>query len=179
MAAHCDIVTAMQVTPSKISDGIALKKFYDSFVERILKNNIPPRPDKFLESPEFIKSKSDITSTDANRCSSYKKRFLPYQYIPLVSIICFLLWIINLRSDFSWDDADPEILDLAWRMAQGQDIYRDINALPFVFSTYSPLYYAATAFVLKFTGLSFLPARLVSFIADISIALAIVFLKGG
>ena len=115
-----------------------------------------------------------INTTSAPSFFSYEIRLFLCRYMPLVSIICFLLWSISLRSDFSWDDADPEILDLSWRMAQGQDIYRNINEMPFVFSTYTPIYFALPAFILKLTGLSFLPARLISFIAVIFIALALV-----
>jgi 4-amino-4-deoxy-L-arabinose transferase-like glycosyltransferase len=98
--------------------------------------------------------------------------------MPLVSVLCFLLWSVTcLRSDFSWDDADPEILNQAWRLAEGQDIYRDINTPPFAFASYPPLYFLISAFVLKFTGLSFLPSRLISFIAAISIACALAYLS--
>ena len=104
------------------------------------------------------------------RCSD--RPFL-YRYIPFVSILCFLLWSVTcLRSDFSWDDADPEILNQAWRMAEGREIYRDINVPPFAFAAYPPLYFMISAFMLKFTGLSFLPGRLISFISAIFIAWA-------
>jgi len=101
-----------------------------------------------------------------------------YRYIPLVAILCFLLWSVTcLRSDFSSDDADPEILNQAWRMAQGQDIYRDIDTPPFTLAAYPPLYFMISAFMLKFTGLSFLPGRLTSFISAIFIAWAMVCLS--
>jgi len=113
-----------------------------------------------------------VNPTSTPNFFSYKKRLFICKYMPIVSILCFLLWNTSLRTDFSWDDAEPEILDLAWRMAQGQNIYRDINALPFVFSNHSPLYFMFSALMLKFTGLSFLPPRMISFIAVIFIALA-------
>ena len=106
---------------------------------------------------------------------SHRKMQIKYLCIPLVSILCFLLWNITcIRSDFSSDDADPEVLYQAWRMAQGQEIYRDINTPPFAFAAYPPLYFVISALILKFTGLSFLPGRLVSFIAVIFIFWAMV-----
>lgn len=95
--------------------------------------------------------------------------------VPAVAVLCFLVWCITcLRSDFTWDDADSEILNQAWLMARGESIYRDINAPPFVFAIYPPVFFAATAAILKFTGLSFLPARLLSFLAVVFIGWALV-----
>ena len=109
---------------------------------------------------------------------SHKTRLILCRYMPLVAILCFLTWSVTcLRSDFSRDDADPEILNQTWRMARGLDIYRDINAPPFAFAAYPPLYFMISAFALKFTGLSFLPARLTSFAAAISIAWAMAYLS--
>lgn len=94
--------------------------------------------------------------------------------VPFVAAFCFLAWCATcLRSDFTWDDAESEVLNNVWRMAQGQDIYRDIHTPPFVFAAYPPLYFAVSAFFLKFAGLSFLPARLVSLAAMLSIGWAI------
>ena len=98
--------------------------------------------------------------------------------LPIVSVICFLLWGITcLRADFSWDDADPEILNQAWRMAQGLDIYRDINIPPFAFAAYPPLYYMISALGMKITGLSFLSAQLISFLAAIIVVWAMAYLS--
>ena len=109
---------------------------------------------------------------------SHKMKLILYRYMPLVAILCFLLWSVTcLRSDFSGDDADPEVLNQAWRMTRGLDIYRDINAPPFAFAAYPPLYFMISAFAMKFTGLSFLPARLTSFIAAIFIACAMAYLS--
>ena len=96
--------------------------------------------------------------TLADSCFSHKMRLFLYRYMPLAAILCFLLWSVTcLRSDFSGDDADPEALNQAWRMTRGLDIYRDINAPPFAFAAYPPLYYMISAFAMKFTGLSFFP----------------------
>jgi hypothetical protein len=94
--------------------------------------------------------------------------------VPTVAVLFFLSWcFISLRSDFSWDDAEPEILNQAWRLAQGETIYRGIDTPPFAFAAYPPLYYALTALLLKFTGLNFLPAKLISFLSTLSIGWAI------
>lgn len=79
-----------------------------------------------------------------------------------------------MRSDFSWDDAEPEILNTAWSLASGRSIYRSIDSPPFSFAAYPPLYYALVALQLTFTGLSFLPAKLVSILAALAIGWAMV-----
>jgi hypothetical protein len=91
------------------------------------------------------------------------------------AILCFLAWsFVSLRSDFSWDDADPEVLNQAWRLARGESIYRGIDSPPYSFAAYPPLYFALTAVLLKLTGLSFLPARILSVLAALAIGWALV-----
>jgi hypothetical protein len=82
-----------------------------------------------------------------------------------------------VRPDFSWDDAEPEILNQAWRLARGESIYHGIEAPPFAFAAYPPLYFGLVAFLLKFTGLSFIPAKLISFLAALSIGWALILLN--
>jgi hypothetical protein len=82
-----------------------------------------------------------------------------------------------VRSSFSADDAEPEILNQIWRLARGESIYRGINLPPFVFAAYPPLYYAVAALVTKGVGLSFLPAKLISLIAAFAVGLAIYFIN--
>jgi hypothetical protein len=95
--------------------------------------------------------------------------------VPAAAVCFFLAWcFLSLRSDFAWDDAEPEILNQAWRLARGQSIYRNIDSPPFAFAAYTPLYYAVVALLLKVTGLSFLPAKLISFLSAISIGWAMV-----
>jgi len=94
---------------------------------------------------------------------------------PAVAIFCFLSWcFIAVRSDFSWDDSEPEILNLAWRLAHGESIYRGIDGPPYAFAAYPPVYFAVVAGLMKLTGLSFLPAKLLSFLAALSIGWALV-----
>ncbi|NLT66140.1 MAG: glycosyltransferase family 39 protein [Acidobacteria bacterium] len=93
---------------------------------------------------------------------------------PVAALVCFAAWCFLLKSDFAWDDADPEILNQAWRLAQGQNIYRGIDSPPFAFAAYPPVYFAAAALLMKFTGLSFLPARLLSFAATLFIGWALI-----
>ncbi|MGA2263213.1 MAG: glycosyltransferase family 39 protein [Acidobacteriota bacterium] len=95
--------------------------------------------------------------------------------VPAVAVFCFVAWCyVSLRSNYSWDDAEPEILNTAWRLASGQSIYRGIDTPPFSFAAYTPLYYALVAFQMMFTGLSFLPAKLISFLAALSVGWAMV-----
>ena len=97
--------------------------------------------------------------------------------VPAIAIVCFLAWCyVSIRSDFSWDDAEPEVLSHAWRMANGRTIYNGITAPPFNFAAYPPLYYWVLACLMKFSGLSFLPAKLLSFLSALSIGVAIVWL---
>jgi hypothetical protein len=98
--------------------------------------------------------------------------------VPFLAVFCVISWcIVSLHSDFSRDDADSEILNQAWRLANGQSIYHDINTPPFAFAAYPPLYYALVAALLKFTGLSFYPAKLLTFLSALSIGVAFVYLS--
>jgi hypothetical protein len=98
--------------------------------------------------------------------------------VPVVAIGCLLAWsCIAIRPQFSWDDAEPEILSHAWRLANGKTIYNAIDAPPFNFAIYPPLYYLAVAFLMKLTGLSFLPAKLISFGSALLIAWAMVWIS--
>ncbi len=92
-----------------------------------------------------------------------------------IAILCFVGWCyISVRSNFSWDDAEPEVLSHAWRLANGGSIYMGINAPPYNFAAYPPLYYYVVALLMKFSGLSFLPAKLISFLSTLSIGWALV-----
>jgi hypothetical protein len=107
-----------------------------------------------------------------------RARPLLCRWVPAVAIFCFLAWCyVFVRPDFSWDDAEPEILNQAWRLARGESIYRGITDPPFAFAAYPPVYFALTALLLKITGLSFLPAKLISFLAALSIGWAFVHLN--
>jgi uncharacterized membrane protein YhaH (DUF805 family) len=98
--------------------------------------------------------------------------------VPAGAVLFFLAWCyVSVRPDFSWDDAEPEILNQAWRLAQGEALYRGIQTPPFVFAAYTPIYYALVGLLLKFTGLSFLPAKLVSFLSALSIGSALALLS--
>jgi hypothetical protein len=95
--------------------------------------------------------------------------------VPFATLFCFLSWcFISVRSNFDWDDADPEVLNSAWRLAKGESIYHGIETPPYSFAAYTPLYYALTALLLKFTGLSYLPAKLLTFLFALSIGYAMV-----
>ncbi len=93
--------------------------------------------------------------------------------VPVVSVLCFLGWCyVSVRATHAWDDADPEILNQAWRLAQGESIYRTIDEPPYVHTAYPPVYFVIVALLLKLTGLSYLPAKLVSLAAAVSIGVA-------
>lgn len=107
-----------------------------------------------------------------------KRERLILRIIPLVAVICFAAWCYSfVRPLHAVDDAEPEILNLAWRLAQGEAIYRPIDSPPYIHAAYPPVYFALTAALLKFTGLNFLPAKLISFISALAIGAALVALN--
>jgi hypothetical protein len=97
--------------------------------------------------------------------------------VPFWALLVVTLWApLVADARHSWDDADPEILNNAWRLACGRPLYHAIDAAPWVVNPYTPLYHLVVAAALRFTGLSFRPARLVSLVAYAAIALALVHL---
>jgi hypothetical protein len=93
--------------------------------------------------------------------------------VPAAAVLCFLAWgYISLRPHFTCDDAEPEILNQAWRFARGESIYRAIDSPPYAFAAYPPLYYALAGLLMKTTGLTFLPARLLTFLSTLSVGWA-------
>ncbi len=97
------------------------------------------------------------------------------RWIPAAAIIFLLAWCyVSVRSDFSWDDAEPEILNQAWRFTEGESLYHGIETPPFAFAVYPPLYYMLVGLLMKFTGLNFLPAKLISFLSALFIGWAMV-----
>ncbi len=98
--------------------------------------------------------------------------------VPGMALVTLLLWSpLVLHADHSWDDADPEILNHAFRLAQGAALYHPINGPPWVVNPYTPLYFALVAAGLKITGLSYYPARFVSVVATGALAAAFVVLS--
>jgi len=95
-----------------------------------------------------------------------------------MALVTLLLWSpLVLHADHSWDDADPEVLNHAFRLAQGAALYHPINGPPWVVNPYTPLYFALVAAGLKITGLSYYPARFVSVVATGALAAAFVVLS--
>jgi hypothetical protein len=97
--------------------------------------------------------------------------------VPWWALLAVALWApLVTAARHSWDDADPEILNNAWRLASGRPLYHAVDAAPWVVNPYTPLYHLVVAAALRFTGLSFRPARLVSLVAFAAIVLALVHL---
>jgi hypothetical protein len=104
-------------------------------------------------------------------------RFQPLlsRWVLIAAAFCFLAWcFVSVRSNFAWDDSEPEVLNLAWRLANGASIYHGIEAPPFAFAPYPPVYLAVLAALLKLAGLSYLPAKMLSFLAALAIGWALV-----
>jgi dolichyl-phosphate-mannose-protein mannosyltransferase len=108
-------------------------------------------------------------SGGAAALESRLRRVVPFWALAIVA-----LWT-PLVSDarHSWDDADPEILNHAWRVACGRPLYHPIDAPPWVLNPYTPMYPLLAGAALRVTGLSYRPARLVSLVAFAAIVLAL------
>jgi hypothetical protein len=100
------------------------------------------------------------------------RRLVPLWALGVAALFAPLVW----SATFSWDDADPEVLNNAWRLATGRPLYHSLDGPPWVVNPYTPLYHAITAAALRVTGLSFRPARLVSLLASAAVVLALVLL---
>lgn len=108
--------------------------------------------------------------------SSHK---LPETLLSVVAVSCLVIFVLmSLAAIFQPYDLDSfeGILFLpAMLIASGQPIYGADVVLrePFMFATYGPLYYTLLGFLLKFTGVTFLPGRLISLLATAATALVI------
>ncbi len=95
--------------------------------------------------------------------------------VPLWALVIVALWApLVADARHSWDDADPEVLNHAWRLARGQPLYRPVDGPPWIVNPYTPVYPLVAAAGLRITGLSYRPARLVSLFAFAAIVLALV-----
>ncbi len=98
--------------------------------------------------------------------------------VPAIAALCLIAWAsFAVRPHHAWDDAEPEILNQAWRLANAQPIYKSIDNPPYIHTAYPPLYIALTAASLKFTGLSTIGAKLLSVLSALAIALALAHLS--
>ena len=89
--------------------------------------------------------------------------------------VCFACWCaVTVRPRYSHDDAEPEILNQAWRLAQGESLYRSIDTPPFLHTAYPPLYFGLLACLLRSFGLSYLPAKLLSLVSALAIGAGLV-----
>jgi hypothetical protein len=97
--------------------------------------------------------------------------------VPWWALVCFLGWCwIYLSPNHSMDDADPEILNQAWRLVKHESIYgRVFEGPPFVHAAYTPIYYCLTGAAMRFTGLSFFPAAFLSLLASVALLAAFIY----
>jgi hypothetical protein len=94
--------------------------------------------------------------------------------VPWVALLTCLLWApLILPARHSWDDADPEVLNNAYRLSRGEPLYHGVTTPPWVVSPYTPLYHALLAAALRTTDLSYRPARLLSLLASLALAAAL------
>ncbi|HKC12732.1 MAG TPA: glycosyltransferase family 39 protein [Vicinamibacteria bacterium] len=94
--------------------------------------------------------------------------------VPWVALLTCLLWApLVLPDRHSWDDADPEVLNNAYRLSRGEPLYHGVTTPPWVVSPYTPLYHALLAAALRITDLGYRPARLLSLLASLALAAAL------
>src|SRR5262249_39872993 len=95
--------------------------------------------------------------------------------LPAISLLTLCLWApLVVPARHSWDDADPELLDTAYRLSQGLPLSRKVESLPWIVNPYPPFYPLPVAGGLKIGGLSYTPARVVSLLATLAVAAALV-----
>jgi hypothetical protein len=97
--------------------------------------------------------------------------------VPWWALFCFLGWCwIYVSPEHSMDDADPEILDQAWRVVKGEAIYTPgLEAPPYMHAEYTPIFYYLGAAGLRLTGLSFIPTEFISFLGSLALFSAFVY----
>jgi hypothetical protein len=94
--------------------------------------------------------------------------------VPWAALVVFLLWAPFLVPAFhSPDDAEPEILNGAYRLSRGLPLYHGTEGPPWVITPYPPLYTALVAAGLRITGLSYRPARALSLVSSAALGLAL------
>jgi hypothetical protein len=95
--------------------------------------------------------------------------------VPWLAIVTMALWApLVVPWNHSWDDADPEVLNDAYRLARGLPTYGGLDGPPWNVNPYTPLYVAIVAGGLELTGLSYTPARLASLLAAAGLLAALV-----
>jgi hypothetical protein len=97
--------------------------------------------------------------------------------VPWWALVCFLSWCwIYMSPEHSADDADPEILNQCWRLANHEAIYTPgFETPPYVRAAYTPIYYYLSGIAMRFTGLSFLPAAFISLLASLALLCAFLY----
>jgi uncharacterized membrane protein YhaH (DUF805 family) len=97
--------------------------------------------------------------------------------VPCFAILVVACWIpLLLPPHHSFDDAEPEILNGAYRLARGLPLYHGLEGPPWVITPYPPLYTGLVALAVRLTSLSFLPGRLISLLSTLCLAWAFVVL---
>jgi hypothetical protein len=103
--------------------------------------------------------------------------------VPLAAVLSLVAWgYVSVRSTHAWDDAEPEVLNHAWRLANGVDPYTQspagegvcfIDPPEFLHVAYPPVYFVIVATMLKITGLTYIPGKMVSLLAVFLIGLGL------
>ncbi len=94
--------------------------------------------------------------------------------VPATALLTCLLWApLILPSHHSWDDAEPEVLNNAYRLSRGEPLYHGVTSPPWVLSPYTPLYHILLAGLLRVADLSYWPARVISLLATAALVAAL------
>jgi hypothetical protein len=88
-----------------------------------------------------------------------------------LQVIVFLLHAYQaVTFPYQLDYGEGPILQIALNVARGGPMYPAVDQPPYLIASYVPLYYALCALGAKLAGVSFLPGRLLSCAAGLSIA---------
>lgn len=103
-----------------------------------------------------------------------RARQILLRLVPIAALVFFLAWIyVSVRSTHAWDDAEPELLTQAWRLAQGSPIYTGIDSPPYTHAVHGPLFPGVVSLALRVTGLNYLPAKAITCLAVLALGLAV------
>ena len=104
-----------------------------------------------------------------SRSPAARTRATLMRLVPPWCVLCIVAWaLLYVSPTHSFDDADPEVLNQAWRLTNGKPIYAPVGDPPYVHHAYTPLYYVFVSAGLRITGLSYLPAAAITLLASIA-----------
>ncbi len=132
---------------------------------------------RVTETPLSIPAIPNALGHTGHEGARRRLRMKPLKVILLV--VCFICVatflyaaIASVIFPYDLDQYEGIVIEPALRLASGRPIYGQQLALgePYLFATYGPLYYLVLGGLLKLTGLTFWPGRLLSLSATVATA---------